>query len=101
MPGSALLDARASVVVHDPIVKMPTGAGGGRAVVQRRSALVAAKGADAVVLATDWAEYGLLSLHELRRAMKGNVLIDARGILDPVAARKAGLDYTAVGSTDR
>jgi len=98
---SALLDARASVVVHDPIVKMPTGAGGGRAVVQRRSALVAAKGADAVVLATDWAEYGLLSLHELRRAMKGNVLIDARGILDPVAARKAGLDYTAVGSTDR
>lgn len=104
-PGLALiadlLEARASVVAHDPIVKLRRNARGGPAVVQRRSALDAAKGADAVVLATDWPEYARLSLRELRRAMKGNVLVDGRGILDPVAARKAGLDYTAVGSTDR
>ena len=92
-----LLEARMSVVVHDPVAKLPAAAGSLRAE-QRKTVLEAAAGADALVIATEWKEYSRLPLREVRRAMAGKILIDGRGMLDPGAARKAGFDYVAVGS---
>jgi hypothetical protein len=57
----------------------------------------AAAGADAVVLVTDWPELGALDLVELRRWMRGDVLVDGRNVLDPRAAVRAELAYEGMG----
>jgi UDPglucose 6-dehydrogenase len=63
-----------------------------------RSASAAARGADAIVIATDWPEFAQLDLARLRAAARGDLLIDGRHMIEPQAARDAGFDYYAVGS---
>jgi UDPglucose 6-dehydrogenase len=61
------------------------------------SAAEVATGADALVLVTEWPEFGELDLGELARAMRGNVVIDGRNFLDPERVREAGLVYEGIG----
>ncbi len=61
------------------------------------SALEACAGADAVVLVTEWPEFGELDMTALRDAMAGNLIVDGRNFLDPVAVRGAGLIYEGIG----
>jgi UDPglucose 6-dehydrogenase len=58
-----------------------------------RSAMAAGRGADVVVVATEWPEFATLDLPALRRGMRGTLLIDARGMFDVASAHAAGLDY--------
>src|SRR5690349_2973558 len=62
-----------------------------------RDAFDAAKGADALVLITEWNEFRALSPSRLRKAMRGRVLVDLRNVYDPIAMRKAGFEYHCVG----
>ena len=62
-----------------------------------RDALDAAQGADATVLITEWNQFRALSPARLAAAMRGRVLIDLRNIYDPVAMRRAGLEYHGIG----
>jgi UDPglucose 6-dehydrogenase len=57
----------------------------------------AATGADAVVLMTEWAEYRMLDLDRLANCMRGRLLVDARNVIAPAAARAAGLEYVGIG----
>ncbi len=57
----------------------------------------AAEGADAVMLCTPWPEYRSLDLPRLRAAMRGDLLMDGRNLLDPVNAVDAGLRYEGIG----
>jgi UDPglucose 6-dehydrogenase len=86
--------AGASVVVHDPVARLPEA---DASFTQRRTPLAAVRGADAVVFATAWDEYRHLRLPALRRAMRGNLLVDGRGIVDATRAASAGFDYVAIG----
>jgi UDPglucose 6-dehydrogenase len=61
------------------------------------SALDAARGADAMVLLTEWNEFRALAPARLRAAMRGDVLIDLRNVYDPEAMREAGFRYASVG----
>jgi UDPglucose 6-dehydrogenase len=61
------------------------------------NALDAAEGADALVLLTEWNEFRALSPARLKRAMRGNVLLDLRNAWDPEAMRAAGFRYRSVG----
>jgi UDPglucose 6-dehydrogenase len=61
------------------------------------SAIEAAKGADAVVLVTEWPEFESLDWAELARRMRGDLVVDGRNALDPAAVRAAGLQYEGVG----
>jgi UDPglucose 6-dehydrogenase len=61
------------------------------------SAAEAVAGADAVVLVTEWPEFGTLDLAEVARTMRGTLLVDGRNFLDPIAVRGAGLNYEGVG----
>jgi UDPglucose 6-dehydrogenase len=61
------------------------------------SAAAAIAGADAVVLVTEWPEFGALDLEEVAAAMRGSLLVDGRNFIDPQAARAAGLIYEAIG----
>ena len=61
------------------------------------SALDAVRGADAVVLVTEWPEFRELDWHAVREAMRGELVVDGRNALDPEAIRAAGLTYEGVG----
>jgi UDPglucose 6-dehydrogenase len=60
-------------------------------------ALNAADGADAVVLVTEWPEFGELDWSEVARRMRGSLVVDGRNYLDPRSIRAAGLSYEGVG----
>jgi UDPglucose 6-dehydrogenase len=61
------------------------------------SAIQAARGADAVVLATEWPAYVTIDPAALAAEMSGKVYVDARNALDPGSVRAAGLHYLALG----
>jgi UDPglucose 6-dehydrogenase len=61
------------------------------------SAAEAIAGADAVVLVTEWPEFGALDLEAVAASMRGSLLVDGRNFIDPQAARAAGLIYEAIG----
>jgi UDPglucose 6-dehydrogenase len=62
---------------------------------------VAASGCDAVIIATEWAEYRDIDLDALRRVMRTPILADGRNVIDPELARKAGYVYIGMGVPDR
>jgi UDPglucose 6-dehydrogenase len=62
-----------------------------------KSPLEAAKGAEALVVATEWKEFTTVDLAELRDAMHTPLLFDGRNLLDPKTAREAGFTYTSIG----
>ncbi len=57
----------------------------------------AARGADALVIMTDWPEFRTLDLGTLRRTMRRGVVIDTQNLLDPAAVAAEGLAYYGVG----
>jgi UDPglucose 6-dehydrogenase len=61
------------------------------------SALDAVRGADAVVLVTEWDEFGQLDFAAVAEAMAGRVVVDGRNALDRDAVTGAGLVYEGVG----
>ncbi|MDQ6629685.1 MAG: UDP-glucose/GDP-mannose dehydrogenase family protein, partial [Pseudomonadota bacterium] len=61
------------------------------------SAMQALRGADALVIVTEWKEFRSVDLEAMRSAMRGTVIVDGRNILDPAAARAAGFDYLGIG----
>jgi UDPglucose 6-dehydrogenase len=65
------------------------------------SATDVADGADALVLVTEWPEFGELDLTRLAGAMRGKLLVDGRNYLDPDRVREAGLIYEGIGRPSR
>ena len=62
------------------------------------SPMEAARGADAVVVITEWDEFRGLSLPALFQTMRGDALVDLRNVYSRAAAEGAGLRYFAVGT---
>lgn len=62
-----------------------------------QGALDAARGADALVLLTEWNEFRALSPERLKKAMRGDVVLDLRNVWDPAAMRQAGFRYHSIG----
>ena len=61
------------------------------------SATDALRGADALVIVTEWKEFRSVDLDGMRGLMRQAVIVDGRNILDPKAARDAGFDYSGIG----
>src|SRR5207249_10762656 len=57
----------------------------------------AARGADALVIVTEWNEFRNLNLTHLKQVMRRPVLCDLRNIYDPDEVEAAGLSYVGVG----
>ncbi len=55
------------------------------------------KGADAVVLITEWNEFRNLDFERVKQLMKGNVFVDLRNVYEPVVMRESGFQYVCVG----
>ncbi|MGP4054784.1 UDP-glucose dehydrogenase family protein [Mycobacterium sp. 4D054] len=60
----------------------------------------AAKSADAIVLLTEWPEFGDLDWSQIADQAPGAVVADTRTMLDPAAVRSAGLGYLGSGCAD-
>jgi UDPglucose 6-dehydrogenase len=65
------------------------------------SATEAVRGADALVLVTEWPEFGELDFHAVAGAMRGRLVVDGRNFFDPAAVSAAGLTYEGVGRPSR
>jgi UDP-glucose 6-dehydrogenase len=61
------------------------------------SALTAIDGADAVVLVTEWPEFGALDFAEVAGRMRGTVVVDGRNFFDRASVEGAGLTYEGIG----
>lgn len=61
------------------------------------SPLEAARGADALVLATEWPEFATLSWKDVIKGMRRPVLIDGRNYLDPQEMKECGFVYSGIG----
>ncbi len=56
-----------------------------------------ARGADAVVLVTEWNEFKQLDMERIKAAMRTPILIDGRNIYDPAQMRARGFIYRGIG----
>ena len=53
--------------------------------------------ADAMVLATEWESLVRIDLTQAAVALRGNLVVDGRNVLDPEAVAAAGLRYVGIG----
>ena len=59
------------------------------------SAYGAAKGADALLILTDWEEFGALDLERMKTVLKFPVVIDGRNLYSPKRMAEAGFTYAS------
>ena len=57
----------------------------------------AARGADVLVLATEWNEFRVLDLDRLRQTLAAPVIVDLRNVWDPSKVKEQGFTYYGVG----
>jgi UDPglucose 6-dehydrogenase len=101
--GRALLGRGATVAAYDPVAG-PKGAVALAAAMAARGRVEqapdiasACRAAAAVVVATEWPEFGGLDWAALGSTMAGDVVVDGRSVVDVEAAMKAGLRVIALG----
>jgi UDPglucose 6-dehydrogenase len=98
----ALLDAGAAIRAYDPVAMAETGRlYDGHA---RRSQLIfckdayeAARGADALLIATEWKEFRSPDHDRLKGLLKEPLIFDGRNLYDPTLMDRLGLQYFAIG----
>jgi len=59
-----------------------------------------ARGADCLVIMTEWNEFKELDFARIKRSMRQPLIIDGRNIYDPVALRRLGFRYVGIGRGD-
>jgi UDPglucose 6-dehydrogenase len=61
------------------------------------SALEAATGAEALIIATEWNEFCNVDLAVLKEKMRTPIVFDGRNLLDPETMRQFGFNYHSIG----
>jgi len=92
----ALSKAGAKIKAHDPVAMKDT-----KEVFPKltycKDAYEAAKGAEAVIIVTEWNEFRSLDLVRIKKLVKGNHFFDLRNIYDPEKLSKMGFNYYSTG----
>lgn len=95
-----LLAARgAKVRTFDPVAmeKAAEELGDVRSLRFTEDAYEAAKGADCLVIATEWNEFRMLDMGKLKRLLKKPIVVDCRNIYDPAKMKEQGFEHIGVG----
>jgi UDPglucose 6-dehydrogenase len=101
--GRALMARGAHVAAYDPVAlvagsaMLRAGEIEDGAVEAADSVAAACRAADAVVVATEWPEFGSLDWAVIAPSMVGSVVVDGRRAVDEAAAAAAGLRVVALG----
>ena len=93
-----LLTEGAEIVAHDPEGMPNAREIYGQKVTFVDDAYEAAKGADALVLVTEWRQYQSPDFERLKATMRKPLLVDGRNIWTTYGLRKAGFTYEGIGS---
>jgi len=92
-----LLKVGGVVKVYDPAAITETRKQFGDKIIYAGDPYDALKGADAMVLMTEWSEFHLPDFKKMADVMKGKVIFDGRNIYDPVMIRNMGFEYYGIG----
>lgn len=89
-----LIEHGASVDAYDPTVP----AGDLCGITVHPAPLAACKDADALVIGTEWPEFASVDLDVLATVMRSRYLLDARNLINPAAAARAGFVHLGIGT---
>ncbi len=81
---------------HDPIAQIDTAEFPHVTIFS--SPLAAAEGADALLVMTPWSSYASFPVKELRKLLRGRVIIDPYAVLDETQCRDLGFEYYRLGN---
>jgi UDPglucose 6-dehydrogenase len=93
----ALLQEGCEIAAYDPAARQRAGEVLKGQVQFVDNAYEAARGADALLILTDWEEFAALDLERLRGHLKWPIVIDGRNLYDPEIMAAHGLTYYSVG----
>jgi len=93
----ALLKAGANVQAYDPVSMNEAEHMLDAKVVLTKDAINATKGADALILVTEWPEFRLPNWDKIRSNMKDHLIFDGRNIYNGEEMRAKGFEYYGIG----
>ncbi len=96
-----VVQAGHELVAFDPAVRPERARAALPGITIAETAAAVFDGADAVVVATEWPQFRDIDLVALVPRMRGRLLFDGRGLIDPDAAVHAGLSYRGIGRPSR
>jgi UDPglucose 6-dehydrogenase len=94
-----LLQSSCSVRLYDPIAQnnmkklFPENA----STIYCSSEIDAVTGADAVVVATEWKQFRMLDLANIKKHLRGNLFVDGRNQYSPEECLRHGFSYASIG----
>lgn len=94
---SSLLQEGAKVTVFDPAAMERAREVFGDDVVYAKDEIDCAKDADALLILTDWEQFGTLDLSVVKDALYYPIVIDGRNLYQAAEMKEAGLTYYSVG----
>ncbi len=95
----ALWEAGATVAAHDPVA-MPEARrlyGNRKDLTLTENPQTALKGADALIIVTEWQLFRSPDFDEIKAALKEPLIFDGRNLYDPALMKSFGIRYFAVG----
>jgi UDPglucose 6-dehydrogenase len=90
-----LLEEGAEVSAYDPVADVKKIFG--NKVKHCRDMYSAAKGAEALLIITEWDEFKKADLQKVKKMMLAAKIVDGRNIFDPKKARDTGFEYVSMG----
>jgi len=93
----ALLQEGSKITAYDPAAMERTQEVMSSGIAFASSAYEAARGADALLILTEWEEFASLDLDRLRKELKYPIVIDGRNLYDPDVMAAQGFTYYSVG----
>lgn len=92
-----LIESGAEVAVYDPAAMNECRRRMGDSVRYARDMYDAVVDADALALLTEWKQFRLPSWNVVRKAMRGNIIVDGRNIYDDTELREEQFVYHCIG----
>ncbi|WP_020469081.1 UDP-glucose dehydrogenase family protein [Zavarzinella formosa] len=93
----SLLEVGAKVHVHDPEAMNNVRAEYGEKLTYADGPYGAIKGADALVIVTDWSDYRTPDFNEMKRVLNKPVIFDGRNLYEPTNMKTLGFEYHGIG----
>ena len=94
-----IVSRRGAVIAYDPVAmdNARQAIGNSPGVSYAATAMQAVRGADALIIATEWKEFRSPDFQEIKAALKTPVIFDGRNLYEPSDVAALGFEYHAIG----